>query len=202
MNACEAGHLEAINILIDFEPDQLLYVCQNGSPLHAAISGRQPLETVKLLISREAPTNKPDLSNVSPLYLAVFTGHPEVVQALLDAGAKPEIDNYSDEPLLHVCAERGFVQIAQALLKKEPLLVEGLDTKKNLALHVASEWDQLSVVRLICDVGDGASLIKVKNADGQTCVDIAYEENTQEVYPYLCHRYNIKLSWSFWCSLF
>ena len=112
MNACEAGHLEAARILIDFEPDLLLYVCQNGSPLHAAISGRQPYETVKLLISRDVLVNKPDLSNVSPLYLAVFTGHPEVVQALLDAGARPSIDNYAQEPLLHVCAERGFVEIA------------------------------------------------------------------------------------------
>ena len=202
MNACEAGQLEAARILIDFEPDLLLYVCQNGSPLHAAISGRLPYVTVKLLISRDVLVNKPDLSNVSPLYLAVFTGHPEVVQALLDAGARPSIDNYAQEPLLHVCAERGFVEIAKALLKVEPLLVEGLDSKENLALHVAAEWDQLAIAKLICDVGDGACLIKVKNEEGQTCVDIAYEENTQEVYPYLCQRYDIKLSWSFWCSLF
>ena len=55
--------------------------------------------------------NRKDESGVSPLYLAVFTGHPEVVRFLLDSGAEPDFSN-PEQPLLHCCAERGFLEIA------------------------------------------------------------------------------------------
>ena len=51
MIACEAGHVEIIELLVRKMP-QLLYecICETGTPLHAAITGKKPLETVKALI--------------------------------------------------------------------------------------------------------------------------------------------------------
>ena len=43
MNACEAGQLEAIIIMLDHDLEQLKYKCERGMPLHAAISGKRPL---------------------------------------------------------------------------------------------------------------------------------------------------------------
>jgi hypothetical protein len=65
---------------------------------------------------------------------------------------------------------------------------------------VACEWDQIKIVTIICEVAD-RSIIESKNRDGKTAVDIAYEENTQECYPYLCHKYDIKMSWAMWCAI-
>lgn len=42
---------------------------------------------------------------------------------------------------LHICAERGFVDIAASLLAKFPWLVYETDEVGNLALHVACDWD-------------------------------------------------------------
>ena len=51
MIACEAGHVEIIELIVS-KKQILLYDCvsDTGTPLHAAITGRKPLETVKALI--------------------------------------------------------------------------------------------------------------------------------------------------------
>ena len=80
MNACEAGQLEAITIMLDHDMEQLSYKCQNGMPLHAAITGKEPTMTVSYILTRDtSQVNAEDLSGVTPLYLAVFTGNYECV---------------------------------------------------------------------------------------------------------------------------
>ena len=101
---------------------------------------------------------------------------------------------------LHICAERGFVEIAESLLKNSPQLVHTRDQEGNLPLHVACEWDQVEVIKMICDAGTD-EMVKAENGEGKTPVDVAYEENTQQAYVYLCDRYKIKKSWSVWCSI-
>ena len=55
-------------------------------------------------------------------------------------GATPLKQSGKASPL-HVCAERGFVEIAMLLLNKFPWLVYEVDELGNSALHVACEWD-------------------------------------------------------------
>lgn len=56
---------------------------------------------------------------MTPLFLAVYTGHEDVVQALLEANADPMKSFINGSPL-HICAERGFVKIAALLIEKAP----------------------------------------------------------------------------------
>ena len=73
MNACEAGEIEAIELLIAFELDQIDYVCESGSAIHAAITGKDPFNTVSFLLDQKPSiANLVDLSGVTPLYLASF----------------------------------------------------------------------------------------------------------------------------------
>jgi ankyrin repeat protein len=53
MNACEAGEIEAIELLILYELDQLNYVCESGSAIHAAITGKDPFNTVSFLLEHK-----------------------------------------------------------------------------------------------------------------------------------------------------
>lgn len=49
MTAAEAGNLDLIDLIIDSAEkklEQFDYCCETGSPLHAAITGQKPLETV------------------------------------------------------------------------------------------------------------------------------------------------------------
>ena len=50
MNACEAGEVEAIELLLAFNLEQIDYVCAFGSPIHAAITGKDPFTTVSFLL--------------------------------------------------------------------------------------------------------------------------------------------------------
>ena len=52
---------------------------------------------------------------MTPLFLAVFTGNLDVVLLLLESGADPLKASKKASPL-HICAERGFFEIAVALL--------------------------------------------------------------------------------------
>lgn len=66
------------------EPEQLFYQSTVGTPLHAAITGKDPLKAVSFLLSLETKiANIADLSQVTPLFLAVYTGNIEVVLVLL-----------------------------------------------------------------------------------------------------------------------
>ena len=53
---------------------------------------------------------------------------------------------------------------------------------------MACEWDQVEVIKMICDAGSD-EMVKAENGEGKTPVDVAYEENTQQAYVYLCDRY-------------
>lgn len=120
--------------------------------------------------------NEVDLSGVTPLFLAVYTGHADVCQLLLDNGADPNIHTKKVSPL-HICAERGFDEIARALLQKAPQLTNSVDEAGNTALHVACDWDQIKIIQIIC-MNSAPDIITLKNQEGKTAVDVAYESNT------------------------
>ena len=63
-----------------------------------------------------------------------------MVNLLISLGAEPQ-RNTKKATALHICAERGFVEIATSLLTKFPWLLYETDELDNLALHVASDWD-------------------------------------------------------------
>ena len=84
--------------------------------MHSAITGSNPIKTVSLLlIMDKSIVNEADLTGVTPLFLAVFTGNLDVVLLLLESGADPLKASKKASPL-HICAERGFFEIAVALL--------------------------------------------------------------------------------------
>ena len=125
MIACEAGHIEIIELIVSKQPD-LLYNCINetGTPLHAAISGQKPEETVKALIEQfdedkkmKEMVNKKDLSGIHPIFLSCFSGNFEVTLLLIKSGADlTQAHNETGATPLHICAERGFHEIAELLL--------------------------------------------------------------------------------------
>lgn len=91
MNACEAGEIEAVELLLAFELDQIDYVCENGSAIHAAITGKDPFNTVSFLLnSKPNVANLVDLSGITPLFLASYQGDLNVVNLLLSLGAEPQ----------------------------------------------------------------------------------------------------------------
>ena len=150
MLACEAGHVEIIELLIEKAGESILdYVCKSGTPLHATIIGQKPGDVLEAIldvvedssiVSLEDLVNRKDLEGIHPLYLAVHSGNTELTQILLDCGSDPFM---ATEPkhgttLLHVAAELGMDEMAQIICDVSPeLLDEREDIDSNTPLHVA-----------------------------------------------------------------
>jgi len=135
--------------------------------------------------------------------LACFLGDVSLVQLLIENGADPLLaSTKSNVTVLHVCAERGFSDIARIIITKCPSLVFQVEAEKgNSALHVATEWDYIDIVKMFAEVGGAQLCVELKNKKGNNAIDVAYKNNTQESYSYLCRKFKIKQKCLF-CALF
>ena len=215
-----------IKLLVNNGGAQLIeFKSTGGSPLHAAIScetesseetlevdrGQRAFETVSLLLSLyrglgkdvKNLVNSKDPNGVAPLMLACFVGDISVVQLLIESGSDPLLaSTASNATILHVCGERGFLEIAQMVLAKCPGLVYEVDHEKgNSPLHVATEWDYIELVKLYAEVGGRQLAVELKNKKGFNSIDIAYQNNTQASYSYLCKKFKVQRKCLF-CEIF
>ena len=87
--------------------------------------------------------------------------------------------NKENVSLLHICAERGFEEIAKFIISKSPQLVFEVDERKgNSPLHVATEWDYIELVKLFAESGGRSLAVDMKNFKNQNAIDTAYKNNT------------------------
>lgn len=118
---------------------------------------------VRQLLKAGAPVDAAFPEGRTALWYAAG-GAPEVVQALLEAGADPNAGG-ADSILDHAAAWGGRQVV-------ELLLAAGADPKVGLPLHQAAiaATDSLPVARLLLEAGADP---KVKDQEGQTAADVA-----------------------------
>merc|ERR1740130_73461 len=88
----------------DTQADDLLLCCQRGN-----------LEHIQELLKGGVSVNTKGPGNATPLHRAASFNHPDVVLALLKAGADVTSVAINRTPL-HVAAQQGHVAVVQALL--------------------------------------------------------------------------------------
>jgi ankyrin repeat protein len=99
---------------------------------------------------------------------------------------------------LHICAERDFQDILKLLCAKRQDLIFQEDEGGNTPLHIASLSCHMEIIEYLWEEG-GKKLVEVKNKEGKTAYELAYEENQIYAYEFLCDKMGIKTN-SF-CSL-
>lgn len=172
------GQHEVVNLLTDRRPGTDIF--------EAAASGR--LGRVRNLL-REDPTLVGEVSadGFTPLGLAAFFGHPQVAEALLEAGAEPDVssDNTMRVTPLHSAAAQGDSKVALRICRM--LLARGADP--NLAqaggwrpVHQAAAHGNLALVELL--VRHGAD-VEPRSEDGRTPLSMAREAGHDEVVRFL-----------------
>ncbi len=91
------GHKEIVELLLE-KGANVNAVGQGGSTvLHHAVSAKNcQVEIVKTLIEKGGDVNVADEGGYTPLHCAAFNGHKEIVEFLLEKGAKVGLWHMND----------------------------------------------------------------------------------------------------------
>ncbi|UYV82594.1 hypothetical protein LAZ67_22000062 [Cordylochernes scorpioides] len=76
-----------------------------------------PLDEIRILLACGARVNEPVTQGLRPLHYAVFQRYAEAASLLLVRGADPNLMDDVGYTALHLCAERGYIDLIRMLLR-------------------------------------------------------------------------------------
>ncbi|XP_068619064.1 transient receptor potential channel pyrexia isoform X2 [Battus philenor] len=184
--SCLVANEECVKLLLDHGADPNKWDSlteKKATPLHCAASAKC-LKCVKVLINHGADVNA-GLSERSPLHYAVLSDAPEVVGALLEAGACPDTPQVFTETPLHVAASLGSDSCMKLLLDAGADVRAALGPGRTTALHLAAVDGHAECAKLLLDHG---AHIDCPNSRGQTSLHLAALAQSIEVVELLVGR--------------
>jgi ankyrin repeat protein len=117
----------------------------------------------------------------TPLILATWLGHVEVVRVLLESGADVHAADLNMHTALHTAAKHGRLELCGLLLDWGAAVnTEGVS--KLTALHLAAEDGHLSVVKFLVERGAD---VRLKDDKGQTAAELARSKGNTAVADWL-----------------
>ncbi|XP_073333271.1 cyclin-dependent kinase 4 inhibitor C [Pagrus major] len=144
-------------------------------------SAKGNLSEVLLLLQDGADVNGLNKYNRTALQV-VMLGHSALVEALLVAGADPDIpDPACGLTVTHDAARDGFIYSVRVLVE-HGANVNLVDVKGNLALHLAAKEGHLEVVRLLTEHTDDP---QAPNGAGDTARQLALQHGKMDVVQYI-----------------
>ena len=149
-----------------------------NSPLHVAARYNKPGSIEQLTLRADIGINARGQKDRTALHVAAEHGFKEVVQLLLDHGAKKKLTVDNGKNSLYFAIVNGHLSIIPLLLNKK-LGTNEKDSDGNTLLHYAAEGGYSSVIQFFLDKGLD---IHARNRFGETPLCRAAEEgNTQAV---------------------
>lgn len=146
--ATQAGHLEAVRILLKKGADPNAGSGEQTPLYHAA--GRGRWRFVDLLLQHGAKVNP--IGAVPPLIYAAKAGHTQTIDRLLEHGADPGATDQEGYTALHLAAAAGHTHSLGRLLRaKADPNATNLEGESPLELAVLAERD--GIVRQLIDAG-------------------------------------------------
>jgi ankyrin repeat protein len=124
-------------------------------------------------------TNLLDENNISALYYACSLGNLKLVQALLSAGANPNIGKKNNNITpLHIATFKGHANIVKELLYKTTADPNIIDDLGNTPLKIASENNNLYIIELL--ISRGAKREDLKSQDYKSVVSSSHSLKSEE----------------------
>ncbi len=183
-NAIEAENLTVLRFLLGKEDQAMIQ-----QKLIMASGIHMNPKVVRALIELGADANKPDESHGSPLHYACWQGDgnggrekqvAETVQALIDAGADPNLLSRGKRPLHEaVFGDWGSPKSVEVLLRNGAD-VNALNEHGQTALMLAAQHGEPECVRLLLNGGADRTL---KDKQGKTAFDHAHDHLQTWTHP-------------------
>ncbi|MDX1916961.1 MAG: ankyrin repeat domain-containing protein [Rickettsiaceae bacterium] len=175
--AIKQGNWDKINELIEQNASIMNLPDQSGkSFFHWAIEAGDPAVINMLLLREEYPKSQTlevlDNKRRAPLFIALESGSPEVVEILLAQGADINSRNQKGLTPLHVAVVNNDIEMISALLTRGPDL-EAKEEYGYTPLHIAIEKGNLNAVNLLLEKGAN---LETKDDVGLTPLHIAIEK--------------------------
>ncbi len=149
-----------------FEPRRSV---STGESIHSA-SARGDLEKVSGFIGSDPDLlNAPDESGMTPLALAAWNDHPDLVRYLAGVGADPDIRNQNGLTPLFCAVDRSRYALARLLIN----VGADIATRGHLGrtlLHMSSRSGDIGLSRILLDRG---ASVNAGDSSGATPLDIA-----------------------------
>jgi ankyrin repeat protein len=124
----------------------------SGTPLYyAALCGFLKVVEHLVIACLQDPNTKGGIHH-TPLHVAVYEGHTEVAQFLLDHGAAVDDLDGWDSTLLHGASRWGHLHMAELLLDRGAV-VDALDSKGAPPLHMAYHFLNFDMMKLLLERG-------------------------------------------------
>ncbi|XP_006831912.1 PREDICTED: ankyrin repeat and death domain-containing protein 1A [Chrysochloris asiatica] len=138
-------------------------------------------QAVRLLLEHEAAVDDEDVVRapqeaclsfgMNALLLSAWFGHLEILQILVNSGAKIHCENKDGLSLLHCAAQKGHVPVLAFIMEDlEDVTLDHADKLGRTAFHLAAEHGQLDALDFLVDSGCDHS---VKDKEGNTALHMA-----------------------------
>jgi ankyrin repeat protein len=181
--AASKGHLGVVRMLIKYGADIHIRTNRGRTPLFLVAMNNGNTSIAKLLIDAGADVNSAENSGATPLSYAPFRGFNEIIDLLLDHGARVEVDTDLWFEVFHRACAIGHNRLAQLMIS------EGLDvSKKNedgrLPLHSAAEGGASKLIDFLIERGNA---IDSKDYCGNTPLHLAAQSGHRDVVQRLVH---------------
>ncbi|CAN1199850.1 Poly [ADP-ribose] polymerase tankyrase-1 [Linum perenne] len=145
--------------------------------LHAAARSGDLAAVQKILASEPLAVNSRDKHSRTPLHLAAWAGHAQVVTYLCNHKADAGAAAMDDMGAIHFAAQKGHLEAVRSLVQAGAS-VKSFTRKGLTPLHYAVQGSHLELVKYLVKKSGGAGL-SVKTKAGKTPLDLADNEEVR-----------------------
>ncbi|KAB8303090.1 hypothetical protein EYC80_004543 [Monilinia laxa] len=192
--ATEAENVSTVRLLLEFGADPNNKDDEGYTVLHMA-AGRGAKPVVReLLSSKKININEEDKSKATPIYLAAFSGHSDIVSCpvsygqmrsltqLLDAKAQINAQNDDGDTTLACAVRNGYQDSTKLLLENDADLFM-TNTEERTSLHIAaySNNNNKEILELLLKYALPTGNTHPRDRDGKTPLHMAAQNSNVEI---------------------